>query len=192
MDKTIYNYHPTSKVYVGSTLADESPLEPGVFLIPAHATETPPPPVTGGKKAVFSEETRKWIVQDTPAPLPLKEQQELKRSEIRIRRETVKSGGVKVGTKWFHTDDASRIQHMALNMMGASIPSNLQWKTMDGTFVAMTQTLAGQVFQAVATLDMTAFAKAEEHMVAMEAASDPSAYDFSSGWPQTYAETLVT
>lgn len=111
---------------------------------------------------------------------------------IKARLDVVKAGGVKVGTKWFHTDEASRIQHMALNMMGSGIPENLQWKTMDGTFVTMTQTLAGQVFQAVATLDMAAFAKAEEHRVAMEATSDPSAYDFSTGWPQTYVETLVS
>lgn len=110
---------------------------------------------------------------------------------IKARRDAVKAGGVKVGDKWFHTNEASRIQHMALSMMGSDIPANLQWKTLDGTFVTMTQTLAGQVFQAVATLDMTAFAKAEEHRVAMEAASDPSTYDFSAGWPQTYANTLV-
>ena len=28
---------------VGDTVADESPLEPGVFLVPAGATLTPPP-----------------------------------------------------------------------------------------------------------------------------------------------------
>lgn len=105
---------------------------------------------------------------------------------IKAKREHVKSGGVKVGDKWFHTDDASRIQHMALNMMGAAIPANLQWKTMDGSFVTMNQALAGQVFQAVAVLDMQAFAKAEEHRVAMEASNDPASYDFSAGWPASF------
>ena len=126
------------------------------------------------------------VLVDPPNPTPAEIWK-----RIKARRDAVKAGGVKVGAKWFHTDESSRIQHMALNMMGSGIPSNLQWKTMDGTFVTMTQTLAGQVFQAVATLDMTAFAKAEEHRVAMEAAADPAAYDFSAGWPQTYAETLA-
>jgi hypothetical protein len=107
---------------------------------------------------------------------------------IKARRDAAKAGGVKVGTKWFHTDEASRIQYLALHMMGASIPANLQWKTLDGTFVTMTATLAKQVFQAVATLDMTAFAKAEEHRVAMEASADPASYDHLSGWPAAYGE----
>lgn len=106
--------------------------------------------------------------------------------EIKSKRDKVKAGGVKVGAKWFHTDDASRIQHMALNMMGANIPANLQWKTMDGSFVVMTQALAGQIFQAVAVLDTQAFAKAEEHRIAMEASNDPASYDFSAGWPASF------
>lgn len=110
---------------------------------------------------------------------------------IKAKRDSVKMGGVKVGNKWFHTDDASRIQHMALSMRGANIPANLQWKTMDGTFVIMTQALAGQVFQGVAMLDMQAFAKAEEHRAGMVAAQNPFEYDFSAGWPQTYAEFVA-
>lgn len=39
----IHNYHPDTAQYLGSSLADESPLEPGVYLIPAYATEIEPP-----------------------------------------------------------------------------------------------------------------------------------------------------
>lgn len=39
----VYHYHPETGEYVGASEADESPREPGVFLIPAYATETPPP-----------------------------------------------------------------------------------------------------------------------------------------------------
>jgi hypothetical protein len=40
--KTVYQYS-RSGLYVGETLADESPLEPGVWLLPAYTTEDPPP-----------------------------------------------------------------------------------------------------------------------------------------------------
>jgi hypothetical protein len=40
--KTVYQVNGMG-FYVGETDADESPLEPGVFLIPAGCVETPPP-----------------------------------------------------------------------------------------------------------------------------------------------------
>lgn len=96
-------------------------------------------------------------------------------------------GGYKVGTKWFHSDQKSRSQQLGLVLLGASIPANLQWKTMDGSFVTMTQTLAQQVLGAAAASDQAIFAAAETHKAAMEGSADPSAYDFSGGWPATFA-----
>lgn len=107
---------------------------------------------------------------------------------IKTERDRRKAGGVKVGAKWFHSDDGSRIQQMGLVMMGASIPANLQWKTMDGSFITMTQTLASQVFQAVAANDQAIFTVAEGHRVAMEASADPASYDHSTGWPAVFGE----
>lgn len=107
-------------------------------------------------------------------------------SRIKAKRDSLKSGGVLVAGKWFHSDADSRIQHMALTIMGMNIPDNLQWKTMDGTFVTMTRDLVNEIFMAVATLDMAAFAAAEQHRIAMEAAGNPAAYNFSAGWPDVY------
>ena len=39
----IYHYHPDYKYFYCESEADPSPLEPGVFLIPAHATDIKPP-----------------------------------------------------------------------------------------------------------------------------------------------------
>lgn len=97
-------------------------------------------------------------------------------------------GGYKVGTKWFHSDQKSRAQQLGLVLLGASIPANLQWKIMDGTFVTMTQQLAGQVLAAAAASDQAIFAAAEAHRQAMEASADPAAYDFSTGWPKVFGE----
>lgn len=107
---------------------------------------------------------------------------------IKAERDRRKAGGVKVGVKWFHSDDGSRIQQMGLVMMGASIPANLQWKTMDGSFITMTQALASQVFQAVAASDQAVFTAAETHRATMEASADPASYDYSTGWPKIYGE----
>ena len=95
-------------------------------------------------------------------------------------------GGYKVGDKWFHSDQKSRSQQLGLVLLGVSIPANLQWKTMDGSFVTMTQTLAQQVLAVGAASDQTIFATAETHKAAMEASADPGSYDFSGGWPDKY------
>lgn len=112
--------------------------------------------------------------------------------QIKAMRDQRKGGGVrvKVGNvyKWFHSDDASRIQQMGLVMMGAGIPADLQWKTMDGTFIGMTQAVAQAVFAAAAASDQAIFAVAEQHRVALEACDDPSVYDYSTGWPKIYGE----
>lgn len=109
-------------------------------------------------------------------------------SKIKAERDRRKAGGVKVGDKWFHSDDASRIQQLTLVMMGAGLPAGLQWKTMDGTFITMTPALAQQVFTAQAASDQTIFAVAEAHRVAMEASDDPAAYGYSHGWPKVFGE----
>lgn len=44
--KTVYQYD-LAGMYIGHTDADESPLEPGVFHIPARCVEVEPPEFTG-------------------------------------------------------------------------------------------------------------------------------------------------
>lgn len=46
--KTVYQYD-LAGMYIGTTDADESPLEPGVWLIPARCVEIEPPAVTGSQ-----------------------------------------------------------------------------------------------------------------------------------------------
>lgn len=121
---------------------------------------------------------------------------------IKAMREQVKEGGVMAGGKWFHTDAASRIQHLGLLRLADATrtaggvdataltnPANgavIEWKTMDGTMVPMTCKLAEDVFAADAVLDFTAHAAAEAHKAAMELSENPFDYDFSTGWPGVY------
>lgn len=101
------------------------------------------------------------------------------------------TGGYKVGTKWFHSDTFSRSQQLGLVMMGNNIPQGLMWKTMDGSFVEMTPTLAQQIFQAAAVQDSAIFAYAESLNTQVQQSNDIEFIqnlDIKQGWPETYVE----
>lgn len=134
---------------------------------------------TGGDSLPSKAELDSWIAN---------EYKNIMWRKIQAERERRKFNGVKVGTNWFHTDDSSRIQQLGLVLMGAGMPAGIMWKTLGGSFVQMTPTLAGQIFQAIGGQDMAIFGKAEQHKAAMLAAPNPSAYDFLTGWPVTFGE----
>ncbi|ASJ79181.1 hypothetical protein P26059A_0029 [Curvibacter phage P26059A] len=57
----------TNGYFVGVTTADESPLEEGVFLIPAGTVDSIPPSIPEGKLARWNGE---WTLEDIPQPEP--------------------------------------------------------------------------------------------------------------------------
>ena len=50
-----------------------------------------------------------------------------------VRERKTQQGGCKVGNYWFHSDTHSKLQQMALMLVGQALPPNLEWKTMDGS-----------------------------------------------------------
>lgn len=68
--KTVYAYHPETGVFLGTTEADESPLEPGVFLLPAFSTEQKPPRARRGHTPHFDERAGRWVNRRDPEPEP--------------------------------------------------------------------------------------------------------------------------
>ena len=104
---------------------------------------------------------------------------------IKAERDRRKFNGVFVSGKWIHTDTYSRTQWMGMVMMGASVPA-IEWTTMDNTSITTSQALAGAVFQATATLDSTLFAFAKSLIDTVNASSDPTSVDITTGWPATF------
>lgn len=149
-----------------------------------------------GVSATGAGDVYEELVSD--GPLPTKEQLDIEIlyatrisawRAIQHVRDYRKAAGVKIGSNWFHSDDTSRIQQIALVMFGANMPANIMWKTMQGTFVQMTPTLAGQIFQAIAGSDQLIYGKAEFHRQSMILSADPAVYDFTTGWTMMYEES---
>lgn len=184
----IFNYDDQG-LFLFASEADPDPLQHGEWLLPARSTRKPVPVPPAGKRARFVKDD--WIVEDipvAPAPDPAAIRAN-KWNAIKAERDSrIQQGGYKVGAKWYHSDTFSRTQQMGLVMLGANIPAGTQWKTMDGSFITMTQTIAGQIFATAAASDMAIFAAAETHRVAMEASADPASYDLTTGWPKAFGE----
>jgi len=67
--KTVYQLNQNGE-YTGETIAHESPLEPGIYLIPGGCVETAPPETNEGQVAVWDGV---WTLVDLPEPEKPKE-----------------------------------------------------------------------------------------------------------------------
>ena len=111
--------------------------------------------------------------------------------QIEGMREAKYNNGVKVGEYWFQTSSWSKINYMGAAMMGVAFPGT-DWKTMTGETVLLTGQLAGQIMAAIAGQTDAIFKAAQAHKESMMASEDPSVYDFSEGWPETFGEYQET
>lgn len=119
-------------------------------------------------------------------PTNLSQAIQLVQQERDFRR---RAGGYKVGDKWYHSDIESKIEQMALKSMGLAIPPGLKWKTMDGTKVTMTASLADNIFDAGVVKSVMLFEAGETHIANLENVVDFTGYNYFTGWPQCYWES---
>jgi hypothetical protein len=66
----VYNYNPENGFYTGSEVADPSPLEPGVFLLPAHATFDAPPETADANRIPVFRNGAWTVIPRPPVPQP--------------------------------------------------------------------------------------------------------------------------
>lgn len=133
----------------------------------------------------------------TVTPKPREQTITVMWNAIKAERDRRKYGGFKVVVggedKWFHSDEPSRNQYgvMLTTAIEKGLPVDFvfdAWKTMDGTKLPMTVELVRRIRDAGMAMEKQHFNNAEIHKAAMEASSDPAAYDFSTGWPKVFGE----
>lgn len=164
----------------------------GVF--PVAVTERPAyNPVTesvdeGTPQQVGGQWQQTWVVRPA-SPRELQERTEAIVNQIKSERDRrTQQGGYPAGGKWFHSDVISRTQQLGLLMMGANLPAGINWKTMDGSFVAMTPTLAQQIFAAAGVQDTSTFAVAQQAIA--QAQANPGAFNMAAiPWPAIYTRS---
>lgn len=132
----------------------------------------------------------RWTVNNVRADEMRAEQQSEMWARIKQKRYDNTHSGCYLPSvkKWFHTDDNSRVQYVGLQAMAHNgvLPEKLNWKTMDNSFVLMSQALLSELLSAMMQHEIADFATAEQHRVMMLKADNPSEYDYSMGWQPTF------
>ena len=92
--------------------------------------------------------------------------------------------------KWFQTDDATRLQYLALALESVTggFKKPINWKTMDNSFLMLTPELLREIMQAMHDDEEADFINAEKHKAAMLQAENPLEYDYSDGWTANFDE----
>lgn len=123
------------------------------------------------------------------------------------RDRRTEQSGFQVGGKWYHSDAKSKLQHlgnkdtardqlaaggtMADALLDPFTEQPIQWKTMDGSWQPLTVQLAFDIAAAGKAAELAHHAAAERHRAAMEAAANPAAYDYATGWPPAFVREVL-
>lgn len=142
----------------------------------------------------------------TPPALPVVDPADIvaaKWEAIKVERDRrLLTGGYPVAGHWYHSDLISRSQHLsnarkadlvlaaagdmdAQFMIGAY---PMQVKSMDNGLMPMTPNVAHAIMAAAEMQELMTYGTALAHKAALEAAVDPAAYVFTSGWPAIYGD----
>lgn len=113
------------------------------------------------------------------------EEQELMWEQIKERRLQAITSGVYVESvdKWFHTDTVSATTYSTIaGIITLDNYEPVQWKTMDNTWLLLTESLFKELQTAMSQKTNTNYAVAEQHKAAMLLADNPLEYDYSTNW----------
>ena len=140
----------------------------------------------------WDAKAKAWVLLPTVAARLKAEQQDEMWDRIKAKRYDNLRHGVyaKSVGKWFQTDDATRLQYLALALESVTggFKKPINWKTMDNSFLQLTPELLREIMQTMHDDEQADFANAEKHKAAMLKAENPLEYDYSGGWTANFDE----
>ena len=138
----------------------------------------------------------RWHIDPECAARLKAEQQEEMWERIKDKRYDNLRHGVYIKSvgKWFQTDDATRLQYLALALESVTggFKKPINWKTMDNSFLMLTPELLREIMQTMHDDEEADFINAEKHKAAMLKAENPLKYDYSDGWTANFDEQPAT
>lgn len=191
----IYHYHPETGEYLGDGLADPSPLEPGKYLVPAHATTSAPPTAMAGKVRVWRGE---WVFEPmAQGEPPVDPGYEPSIHDLAAAKlEAINSGknvALDAGFRFtigegegareviFDSDSKARLAYLELaTKLGQDPAYATQWKASRGQWVTMDAALFADLQPAYEAHIQACFAwqaEREQELAAAYAAGDRAAME---------------
>lgn len=138
-----------------------------------------------GDEYEWNEEQNQWVICPELDAYKYLEQQDEMWELIKKRRLQAVTSGVYVESvdKWFHTDEVSVTSYSTIaGMIALDNYEPVQWKTMDNTWLLLTEPLFKELQTAMSQKTNANYAVAEQHKAAMLLADNPLEYDYSGNW----------
>ena len=137
----------------------------------------------------FDEQEWQWVLNKERHDKYLVEKRHELWEAVKAKREEILVSGVYVKSlgKWFHTDSVTQLAYTrAKEYFDIKPDSEIQWKTMDNTFVTLNKEKLGDVVVAIFEKSQEVYKAAEIHKHKIQTSVDLENYSADAGWVETY------
>ena len=134
---------------------------------------------------VWDDLAKTWVIDDELFQARLETQQDLMWERIKERRLHAITSGVYITSvdKNFHTDTISVTTYSTVaGMIALDNYTPIQWKTMDNTWVLLTEALFKELQTSMSNKTSANYMVAEQHKVNMLLLENPLEYDYTTNW----------
>lgn len=137
----------------------------------------------------FDEQEWQWVLNKERHDKYLVEKRHELWEAVKAKREEILASGVYIESldKWFHTDNVTQLAYTrAKEYFDIKPDSEIQWKTMDNTFVTLNKEKLNDVVVTIFEKSQEVYKIAEKHKHEIRTSVDLENYKVDDGWIETY------